>query len=429
MLGTTKDPSAYVAALSSGPKVNPHSVDDPWDYSDPSAWVRRPALNAVLIAPDGRTVPDGYGPEPGLDGYWLDWNPDHAKGGAHESYNTPAPRFEAELLHELIPYVERVFPVGHGRAWRALTGESLGGFGAYAIGLRHPDLFASLGSVSGAMNFLFAPGIDPTGTTSPVQVSSPVDTPAVEVPGPTEELPLSAVPAPARDFGVALVAFGDPVAQQAYFRGHMPRDLARNGSAFHGTTQSLDIVGFSNDAIAHNPSDLADPEHFVGSQAFESIVLPMNLDQRIAFADAGVTWHYELHPGTHSGEYWNAWYRGLFEHQYALLRHPGGGAPHPIPTQFSFRSTDPVFGVWGWHVAVHRPITEFLNLVSVTCSAITLRGSGQVTVTVPARCGTGVEGRRTFSIGLGHSNPIDEPAGVGASPLYGRTVTVHLHRR
>jgi len=166
MLGTAKDPSAYVAALSSGPKVDPHSVDDPWNYADPASWVHRPWLDVILVAPDGRTVPGGYGPEPGLDGYWIDWNPDHAKGGAHESYATPAPRFEAQVLDELVPYVERTFPAGHGRAWRALTGESLGGFGAFAIGLRHPDLFASLGSVSGAMNFLFAPGVDPTGATS-----------------------------------------------------------------------------------------------------------------------------------------------------------------------------------------------------------------------------------------------------------------------
>src|SRR5262249_4441127 len=106
MLGTGDDPSAYAAALTSGPKVDPHTVSDPWDYSDPKTWVAKPTLDAILIAPDGRTLPGGYGPAAGLDGYWTDWNPRYAKGGSDEKYSTPAPRFEAQVLDELIPYVQ-----------------------------------------------------------------------------------------------------------------------------------------------------------------------------------------------------------------------------------------------------------------------------------------------------------------------------------
>ena len=428
MLGTGDDPSAYVAALASGPSKNPHTVRDPWNYSDPAKWVPKPAVDAVLIAPDGRTVPGGYGPSAGLDGYWVDWNPRYAKGGDQTRYNTPAPQFEKQFLDELIPYVESQFPVGRGRDWRALVGESLGGYGSYTIGLRHPDQFASVSSVSGAMNFLFAPGIDPGTPRSPAGVTLPVQLPTRRLPGAATRL-TSAPLGPAQDFLVALLALGDPAADQAYFRGHTPRDLAANGRARSYAGTAIDLRGFSNDAIAHNPRDLTDPAGFAGAQAFESIVLPMNIDQQRAFRDAGVLWHYERHPGTHSGEYWNAWYRGMYFNQYNVVHHWNGtGQPLPLPSIFDYRSTDTSFGAWGWQFRVDRATTEFLNLTDVTCESITLRGTGRVHVTVPATCGTGLHGQRAFLVNLGSTYPIDETGGVGASPAYGRTVTVALTR-
>jgi S-formylglutathione hydrolase FrmB len=427
MLGTASEPSAYVSALATGPSVDPHTVSDPWAYSDPAQWVQKPSLDAILIAPDGRTVPGGYGPSPDLDGYWIDWNPRYAKDGGHPRYDTPAPRFEQQLLHEVIPYVEATFPAGRGRDWRALVGESLGGYGSYTIGLRHPDWFASVSSVSGAMNFLFAPGIDPTATQSPVGLTSPIQVPKRPVPPVQSYLPFGEVPAPAQDFGVALLALGDPTADQAYFRGHMPRDLAANARAFNAKGLAIDVRAFSNDAIAHNPQDLTDPAGFAGAQAFESIVLPMNTDQRLAFRDVGVTWHYELHPGTHSGEYWNAWYRGMYEKQYAVVHHwNGSGAVLASPKTFDFRSTDAAFSAWGWHFGVRRSTKEFLNLTTVSCAGLTLRGTGTVSVTVPASCGTGLHGHRSFTVDLGPSYPTDETAGVGALGVYGRTATVKL---
>ncbi|MFL6239873.1 MAG: alpha/beta hydrolase [Actinomycetes bacterium] len=427
MLGTHDHPSAYVAALASGPTTDPHEVSDPWSYSDPAQWVAKPPIDAVMIAPDGRTVPGGYGPSSGLDGYWIDWNPRYAGTGQHPRYDTPPPKFEKQFLDELIPYVESAFPVGRGPSWRALVGESLGGYGSYTLGLRHPDTFASVSSVSGAMNFLFAPGIDPGAVPAPVGVSPPVQPPVRYLPAAQAVAPFSAIPSSAQGFGVALLALGDPAADQAYFRGHMPRDLAANARAFNAHGLAVDLRAFSNDAVPHNPTDLTDPAHFVGAQAFESIVLPMNTDQRLAFRDVGVNWNYELHPGTHSGEYWNAWFRDLYEKQYAVVRHwDGTGAPLASPARFDYRSTDTYFAVWGWQFHVARPTTEFVNLTNVTCRALTLRGTGSVTVTVPTGCRTGVDGHSTFAVDLGPSYPTGETGGVGALSAYGQTKTVQL---
>ena len=79
----------------------------------------------------------------------------------------PPPRFSSFLTGELLPYVEAHFPTSTGRAWRALAGTSLGGYGSYKNGLQHPDVWSSMGSVSGAHNFLFGPGVDPSAVSSP----------------------------------------------------------------------------------------------------------------------------------------------------------------------------------------------------------------------------------------------------------------------
>ena len=40
---------------------------------------------------------------------------------------------------------------------------------------------------------------------------------------------------------------GDPVADQAYYRGRNPRDLALNAGAFRAGRQVTELSGFSND--------------------------------------------------------------------------------------------------------------------------------------------------------------------------------------
>jgi len=70
---------------------------------------------------------------------------------------------------------------------------------------------------------------------------------------------------------------------------------------------------------------------------------------------------------------------------------------------------------------VEREPIEFLNLRNVTCEGLDLQGTGLVTVTVPASCGTGLGGETTFDVDLGPAWPADEPAGASAIPAYGQT--------
>lgn len=61
--------------------------------------------------------------------------------------------WEDHIVEDVIGYVDNNFRTEAKREGRAISGLSMGGFGAFAIGLRHPDLFVSIGSTSGALSF------------------------------------------------------------------------------------------------------------------------------------------------------------------------------------------------------------------------------------------------------------------------------------
>lgn len=428
-LGTAASPSAKVAALTAGPPGDPAAEPDPWEWADPGTWAPRDALDLILVAPHGRTLDGGFGPAPDLDSFWGDWNPRYAAGGDQEAYATPPPRFETFLLEELVPFVEGHLPAGGGREWRALDGVSLGGYGSFRLGLRHPDVWSSIGAISGAHNFLFAPGPDPVDAGAPAGTAPPAAIAYAPLPGAAPRAPwLDLLPGQAQGFAVAFFALGDPGADQAYYRGNMPRDLAMNGRATHGGAPSTHIRFFVNDAVPRRAEDFG-PSYPV-AQGFEAIVLPMNLEMDAAFGAQGVERSFEVHPGLHSGAYWNPFLRAQLEAHWAHLEHPdgSGGAP-PRPDRFDYRTIERRFRVWGWRFEVERDALEFLTLAGVSCDGLRLRGTGRVRVTVPGWCRTGLEGAREFTVDLGPSHPFDEPAGAGAAPVYGTTVDVALTPR
>jgi S-formylglutathione hydrolase FrmB len=57
------------------------------------------------------------------------------------------------IIKDLIPHVDEHYRTIAKREGRAITGLSMGGYGALTLGLRHPDLFCSIGSQSGAIAF------------------------------------------------------------------------------------------------------------------------------------------------------------------------------------------------------------------------------------------------------------------------------------
>jgi S-formylglutathione hydrolase FrmB len=60
-------------------------------------------------------------------------------------------RYEGFLLQEFFPYVEKHYRVAAGRANRAVSGISMGGYGALYLAFRHPQLFSSVSAHSAAL--------------------------------------------------------------------------------------------------------------------------------------------------------------------------------------------------------------------------------------------------------------------------------------
>lgn len=60
-------------------------------------------------------------------------------------------RFEDYIVQDLIPSIDREFRTIADRSKRAVCGLSMGGYGAFALALRNPELFVAAASISGAL--------------------------------------------------------------------------------------------------------------------------------------------------------------------------------------------------------------------------------------------------------------------------------------
>ncbi|CAN5677538.1 alpha/beta hydrolase family protein [soil metagenome] len=68
-----------------------------------------------------------------------------------DSVGVPSDKYESYILRELIPEVEKRFRVSQERSGRAVAGLSMGGYGAFKFGLKNPEMFALVASMSGAL--------------------------------------------------------------------------------------------------------------------------------------------------------------------------------------------------------------------------------------------------------------------------------------
>jgi putative tributyrin esterase len=94
--------------------------------------------------------------------------------------------WEDFLVKDLIDHVDATYRTVAGREGRALNGLSMGGFGGLALGLRHPDLFCSIGSHSGALAFARSAGDRlRSGREQPPRKNQPSDrpNPAIQIEG------------------------------------------------------------------------------------------------------------------------------------------------------------------------------------------------------------------------------------------------------
>ncbi len=90
----------------------------------------------IVVMPNGRAMKD-----------------DRATGDIFDPEKVQAfETFEKDLLHDLIPHIEKIYPVKAGREHRAIAGLSMGGGQALNFGLGNLDHFAWIGGFSSAPN-------------------------------------------------------------------------------------------------------------------------------------------------------------------------------------------------------------------------------------------------------------------------------------
>lgn len=72
--------------------------------------------------------------------------------GGDNWYTDSEKKYESYLIQDLIPEIESRYNAGTVRAKRAIAGNSMGGYGALKIALKHPEMFSFTASFSGAFH-------------------------------------------------------------------------------------------------------------------------------------------------------------------------------------------------------------------------------------------------------------------------------------
>lgn len=77
--------------------------------------------------------------------------PEGNNGWYSDSATVPTDRYETYITQELIPEIDKNFRTFADRNHRAVSGLSMGGYGSIKFGLKNPEMFALVGSFSGAL--------------------------------------------------------------------------------------------------------------------------------------------------------------------------------------------------------------------------------------------------------------------------------------
>lgn len=128
-------------------------------------WVAMGGIDAIADSLEARGMPELILVMPdGDDAWWSDAPADRGYAACDadstQSHATPTycvrhSRYETYVAVDLVRHVDSTYRTRADRAHRAIAGLSMGGYGAMAIALGHPDLFAAAASHSGVLSPLY----------------------------------------------------------------------------------------------------------------------------------------------------------------------------------------------------------------------------------------------------------------------------------
>ena len=130
---------------------------------DETNWLNQGRLAATLDSLVASGAPEMIVVMPdGDDGFYATWNflgdwpgcrrnrPPNAEPA--DSYCVPWPHYDEYIARDLVGFVDRRYRTMADRRHRGIAGLSMGGYGAIALALSYPDVFASAASHSGVLS-------------------------------------------------------------------------------------------------------------------------------------------------------------------------------------------------------------------------------------------------------------------------------------
>jgi S-formylglutathione hydrolase FrmB len=289
-------------------------------------------LPLIVVMPDAGF--DGNG-----GGWFTNWVDTTTKLGPSQ--------WETFHVDQLIPWVDANLRTIAAREGRAVAGLSQGGFGSTTYPARHPDLFISAASFSGAPDIDYNPLVA-AGATAVIQAT------AVGLDGVDRN-----------------AMFGPRETNEINWQGHDPADLVTN-------LRGVDVWLYTATGAA-GPYDPAVPNP--GAAGIEALTHSSTMSFVQRAQDQGVPVHLVNYLfGTHS---WAYWARDLREYLGPLMQTFAHPQAPPVPT--AYQSIDKTWSQWGWTVSLDRPeAQQFSVLTEGRRDGFTLQGTGTATVTTPA---------------------------------------------
>jgi S-formylglutathione hydrolase FrmB len=317
------------------------------------------------------------------------WCTDWFNNGAHG-----VPQWETFHIDQLIPWVDRNLRTLADRDGRAIAGLSQGGFCSMSYAARHPDLFETALSFSGAPDIAYD------------MEAQLLVTPVINA---TETF---------LDHVAANSMFGPRLTEEVNWAAHDPATLA-------GNLRGMNLFLFTGNGQGGPFDHPVNP----GAQAIEGGVEILTKLFHHRLQALGIPSFFDDYgPGTHSWPYWARDLRQAIGPVMADFKHP-----LPAPRQITFTAAESSYEAFGWQVSMHRAVEEFSTLKDASSRGFILEGSGSATVQTPAAYGAGKSytvtvgsqqlhlradphGRLTIQVPLGPSNTNQEYP-LGGPPI------------
>jgi S-formylglutathione hydrolase FrmB len=255
-------------------------------------------------------------------------------------------QWETFHVDQLIPWVDANLHTVASREGRAIAGLSQGGFGSTTYAARHPDMFTSAASFSGAPDIDYNPLVA-AGATAVIQATA---------------VGLDGVQADAM--------FGSRATNEINWQGHDPADLVTN-------LRGVDVWLYTATGV---PGPLDPPTPNPGAMGIEGLTHGSTISFVQRAQQLNVPVHLEDYVfGTHS---WPYWARDLQEYLGPLMQ--TFAQPPARPEFASYQSVDQNWSQWGWSVSLDRPAPQqFSALTDGGPNGFTLQGTGTATVVTP----------------------------------------------